>query len=54
MCVGDPIQSERTFSKTYDVSRFTVRRAVSDLVKEGTLRRASCERHGWPESPGGL
>ncbi len=36
---GDAIPSERTLSETYDVSRFTVRRAISDLVKEGVLRR---------------
>lgn len=36
---GDMIPSERALSELYDVSRFTVRRAIADLVKEGILRR---------------
>ncbi len=39
MVEGDLIPSERMLSETFDVSRFTVRRAISDLVKEGVLRR---------------
>lgn len=38
---GDPIASERTLSDIYDVSRFTVRRTISDLVKDGVLRRGA-------------
>lgn len=36
---GDPIPSERELGKTYGVSRVTVRRAISDLIAEGFLRR---------------
>lgn len=36
---GDAIPSERELAQTYEVSRVTVRRAISDLVREGFLRR---------------
>lgn len=36
---GDAIASERELGKLYDVSRVTVRRAISDLIEEGFLRR---------------
>jgi len=35
---GDAIPSERELAQTYEVSRVTVRRALSDLVDEGFLR----------------
>lgn len=34
---GDPIPTEREICDTYNVSRITVRRAVSELVREGYL-----------------
>jgi GntR family transcriptional regulator len=36
---GDALPGERQLERTYDVSRITVRRAVSDLVSEGVLVR---------------
>lgn len=36
---GDPIPSERTLSRTFNVSRMTVRRAIASLEREGILRR---------------
>ncbi len=39
LSVGDPIESERELALRYDVSRVTVRRAISDLVNEGFLRK---------------
>lgn len=39
LSAGDLIPSERDIAETYEVSRVTVRRAISDLVKEGFLRR---------------
>lgn len=36
---GDAIPSERELAQNYEVSRVTVRRAISDLVNEGFLRR---------------
>jgi len=39
LTTGDAIPSERELADTYEVSRVTVRRAISDLVDEGFLRR---------------
>ncbi|RSL35263.1 GntR family transcriptional regulator [Salibacterium salarium] len=36
---GDMLPSERIFAENYDVSRMTVRQAVTELVNEGLLRR---------------
>ncbi|MDQ0298062.1 GntR family transcriptional regulator [Salibacterium salarium] len=36
---GDMLPSERIFAESYDVSRMTVRQAVTELVNEGLLRR---------------
>jgi GntR family transcriptional regulator len=36
---GDPLPSEREYSEKYDISRMTVRQAISNLVKEGLIYR---------------
>ncbi|MFD2705791.1 GntR family transcriptional regulator [Salibacterium lacus] len=36
---GDMLPSERIFSEDFDVSRMTVRQAVTELAKEGVLQR---------------
>jgi GntR family transcriptional regulator len=36
---GDAIPSEREFTETFEVSRMTVRQAISNLVNDGTLYR---------------
>lgn len=36
---GDVLPSERIFAEQYEVSRMTVRQAVTELVNEGLLRR---------------
>ncbi|TDL31220.1 GntR family transcriptional regulator [Jeotgalibacillus sp. S-D1] len=37
---GSPIPSERELTETYEVSRMTVRQAITNLVNEGLLYRA--------------
>lgn len=37
--VGDPIPTEKTFCDTYDISRTTIRQAITELVNEGYLYR---------------
>ena len=37
--IGDKLESEREISKSYSISRMTVRQAIGDLVNEGILER---------------